>query len=333
MSDIVGAYLAQEAAWLSPFACRSDQSEGRLQPLRPCPIRTEFQRDRDRILHSKSFRRLMHKTQVFLSPEDDHYRTRLTHTLEVTQIARTIARALRLNEDLTEAIALGHDLGHTPFGHAGESVLQKCYDPEFSHYRQSLRIVDYLERDGKGLNLTMEVRDGILQHTNGVAKTLEGQIVRLADRIAYMNHDIDDACRGGVLSPTDIPKALTDVLGSSHSVRIRTMVQSVITASTDRPKIAMTDEIKGAADELHAFLYKNVYTNPVAKSEEEKAKKLLESLFTYFASHPERLPKEHQIFLEKDPLERVVCDYVAGMTDRYAIRLYEELFVPEAWHI
>ncbi len=333
MSDILRAYLAQETFWLSRYACPSDKSMGRLHPIRPCPIRTDFQRDRDRILHSKSFRRLMHKTQVFLSPEDDHYRTRLTHTLEVTQIARTIARALRLNEDLTEAIALGHDLGHTPFGHAGESVLQKCYDPQFSHYRQSLRIVDYLERDGQGLNLTLEVRDGILQHTNGTAQTLEGQIVRLADRIAYMNHDIDDACRGGVLSPSDIPAHLIEALGATHSVRIQTMVLSVIHASTDQPKISMTEEVKQAADELHGFLYTNVYTNPIAKQEEGKAKQLLESLFHYFVKHPERLPKEYHMFLEKDPIDRVVCDYVAGMTDRYAIRLYEDLFVPEAWHI
>ncbi len=322
-----------DESFLSPYACRSAQSRGRARYLEPCPIRTEFQRDRDRIIHCKAFRRLMHKTQVFLCPVDDHFRTRLTHTLEVTQIARTIARALRLNEDLTEAIALGHDLGHTPFGHAGEDVLRRCYDKDFTHYRQSLRVVEHLERDGEGLNLTYEVLDGILQHTNGVAITQEGQIVRVADRIAFMNHDIDDAIRGGVLQLSDIPKDLIEVLGKSHGERIRTMVTSVITASTDQALISMTPDIQSASDRLHKFLYEAVYTNPIAKREDGKAKMLLESLYHYFVSHPEKLPSEFEKSLQKESVERVVCDYISGMTDRYAIRVYEEIFVPEAWRM
>ncbi len=318
---------------LSPYACRASQSRGRERPLTPCPLRNEFQRDRDRIIHCKAFRRLMHKTQVFLAPEDDHYRTRLTHTLEVVQIARTIARALRLNEDLTEAIALGHDLGHTPFGHAGEVALQGCFSADFTHYRQSLRVVEYLERDGEGLNLTWEVRDGILQHTNGVAATQEGQIVRLADRIAYMNHDIDDACRGGILCPDDLPRVLTDTLGTTHSARIACMVNAVIEATREQPTVSMRADIKEAADELHRFLYENVYTNPIAKGEEVKAKALLQSLYAYFVRHPERLPDEFVPFLQKDPVERVACDYLSGMTDRFAIRLYSELFIPETWKV
>ena len=322
----------REALLLSPVATRSSASRGREHPMEPCPMRSEFQRDRDRIIHCQSFRRLMYKTQVFLAPAGDHYRTRLTHTLEVTQIARTMARALRLNEDLTEAAALGHDLGHTPFGHAGEDALRQCFSPDFSHSEQSIRVVERLENDGKGLNLTVEVRDGILNHTGGDrAATLEGYLVKFADRIAYINHDIDDAIRAGILTPDDIPKHLREVLGDKHGVRINTMVQSLITGSMDRDDLVMTDEVGKAMAELRTFLFENVYYNPVAKREEAKAKALVARLFEYYVKYPDKMPELYRRARETETVERCVADYISGMSDRYAIELYKELFVPEVW--
>ena len=332
MDNIREIFLKREEETLSPYACLTRNSRGRQKSCEPCDTRTDFQRDRDRIIHSKSFRRLMHKTQVFLSPQDEHYRTRMTHTLEVTQIARIIARALRLNEDLTEAAALGHDLGHTPFGHAGEEAMQSCYSADFTHFKQSLRVVERLENNGRGLNLTWEVRDGILHHTgSSLASTLEGVIVKYADRIAYINHDIDDACRAGVLRIEDIPAPLLRTLGKTHGERINTMVSSVIEASLDRPAIEMTPEIGQATAELRAFLFKNVYLNPQAKSQEDKAKALLTQLFYHFVKYPEQMPAQYVRYLEEESVERCVCDYVSGMTDRYAIETYRELFVPQEW--
>lgn len=324
--------LEREKGVLSPYACLTSDTKGRINPSVPCEYRTEFQRDRDKITHCQSFRRLMNKTQVFLAPVDDHYRTRMTHTLEVTQIARIIARSLRLNEDLTEAAALGHDLGHTPFGHAGEEAMRRCYDPEFSHYKQSLRVVDILENDGEGLNLTWEVRDGIVNHTGShMASTLEGLIVKYADRIAYINHDIDDACRAGILKLNDIPKHLRMILGESHSERITTMVTSIIRESTDSPEIKMSAGVQAATDELRAFLFEKVYRNPVAKGEEGKAKDLLERLFEYYVKHPDKMPKLYNLRREIDPTERRVCDFISSMTDRYAIELHAELYIPKVW--
>ena len=331
-SCIRDRFLERERDSLSVYACPTSQSKGRERQETPCDIRTEFQRDRDRIIHSQSFRRLMYKTQVFLSPTGDHYRTRMTHTLEVTQIARIIARALRLNEDLTEAAALGHDLGHTPFGHAGEYALQSCYDSSFTHYKQSLRVVEHLENDGRGLNLTWEVRDGIVNHTGkNKASTLEGVIVKYADRIAYINHDIDDACRAGVLSVREIPKRLRDVLGETHSERIDTMVKSIIRESTGKPRIAMEEEVQEATDELRAFLFENVYRNPIAKSEEKKAQEMLIRLFEHFAKHPEAMPELYRRNCETESVERCVCDFLSGMTDRYAIETYSGLYIPKVW--
>lgn len=318
---------ARENEYLSQYAFHSADTRGRDLPITPCDLRTDFQRDRDRIIHSKAFRRLMHKTQVFLSPEEDHYRTRLTHTLEVTQIARTIARALSLNEDLCEAIGLGHDLGHTPFGHAGERVLQHCYDPSFTHYKQSLRVVEKLEK----LNLTYEVRNGILCHTNMIADTLEGRIVRFADRIAYMNHDIDDAERAGIMTTDDIPFHLRAEMGVTHGERIDYMVKSIIRASEGRNEIAMEPEVSGYSDELHDFLYEAVYKNPIAKGQEGKAEALLEKLYFYYTEHPDELPQEARQTAEEEGVPRAVCDHIAGMTDRYAINTYKELFIPEVW--
>ncbi len=319
---------------LSKYAMLSENSKGREKKITPCTVRTEFQRDRDRIIHSKAFRRLMHKTQVFLSPEADHYRTRLTHTVEVSQIARTIARALRLNEDLTEAAALGHDLGHTPFGHAGERLLRKVYDPKFSHNEQSLRVVEKLENGGQGLNLTYEVRDGILHHTGGSgdAETLEGRIILYADRIAYINHDIDDACRAGILSETDIPSELRELLGGSHGQRIDTLTRSIIRSSAGKPEISMESEIEKGMSKLRTFLFESVYTNPIAKGEEGKAEELLARLYDFFCKYPEKMPEEQRKWLERDKVERVVCDYIAGMTDRYAVTLYRQIFLPKMWN-
>ncbi len=315
---------------LSEFACFSDETKGRKREETLCPVRTEFQRDRDRIIHSSSFRRLKHKTQVFLSPEGDYYRTRLTHTLEVAQIARTMARALRLNEDLTEAIALGHDLGHTPFGHAGERALDAVAPFGFKHYIQSVRVADVIEKDGKGLNLTEEVLNGIICHTKGEqAFTLEGRLVRLADRIAYLNHDIDDAERAGVMSEDDIPKEIREVLGYSKSKRINTLVMSAIENSTD--DIVLESTIKGAFDELHDFMFKNVYTNPICKGEEHKAVDMLQWLYGFYLKNPDKLSPEMKKIMETEGIERAVTDYIAGMTDRYAVKVFDDLFVPKSW--
>ncbi len=325
-------FCEREHLSLSPRAFLTDQTRGREYPCEPCPNRTDFQRDRDRIIHSKSFRRLVHKTQVFLFPQDEHYRTRMTHTLEVTQIARIIARALMLNEDLTEAIAVGHDLGHTPFGHAGELVMQQCYSPDFTHYRQSLRVVEKLENNGAGLNLTWEVRDGIVNHTgDDMASTLEGVVVKYADRIAYINHDIDDACRAGILSISDIPADIIAVLGERHSQRINTMVTGVIEGSANSDTIRMTEETQDAMMRLRQFLFDNVYFNPIAKSEEVKAKEMLARLYEHFVAHPEKLPGIYGKNLETEPVERCVCDYISSMTDRYAMDLFKDLYIPSVW--
>ena len=329
ISDV---FLEREKETLSRYAFLTSDTKGRDHPCTPCFNRTDFQRDRDKIIHSQSFRRLMNKTQVFLAPSGDHYRTRLTHTLEVTQIARIIARALRLNEDLTEAASLGHDLGHTPFGHAGEAALQECYDPNFTHYKQSLRVVEKLEKGGAGLNLTWEVRDGIVNHTgSNMASTLEGVIVKFADRIAYINHDIDDACRAGILDPREIPSDISDVLGDGHSTRINTMVSSIIEESHDKPFIRMSDEVGEATEALRAFLFERVYRNPVAKSEDAKAKELLIKLFEYYSKNPESMPESYKKNMENESVERCVCDFVSGMTDRYAIEVYSDICIPKVW--
>ncbi len=318
----------REDETLSPYAARSFMTRGRERALSFDDLRTEFQRDRDRIIHCKAFRRLMHKTQVFLSPEHDHYRTRLTHTLEVAQIARTVARSLSLNEDLCEAIALGHDLGHTPFGHAGERVLQRLYDPLFDHGKQSLRVAEKLEN----LNLTYEVRNGILCHSGEtLADTNEGIIVKYADRIAYINHDIDDAVRAGILKEAALPKALTDRLGHTHGDRIDTMVRSMITASEGRSIVTMDPAIYDATMQLRAFLFAHVYTNPEAKGEERRAEAMLEALYRYFVAHAEEMPREYLPTAKHEGVPRAVADYLSGMTDRYAINLYKELFIPRAW--
>ncbi len=325
-------FLEREKNFLSEFAFLTSNTKGREKYCSPCPNRTEFQRDRDRIIHSKAFRRLMHKTQVFLSPEDEHFRTRMTHTLEVSQIARIISRALRLNEDLCEAAALGHDLGHTPFGHSGEYAMQKFYSPDFAHYKQSIRVVEMLENDGEGLNLTWEVKDAILNHTGKCeASTLEGKIIKYADRIAYINHDIDDACRAGVMCIEDIPKEIRNTLGNGHSIRINTLVSSIIRESMDKPYIKMGKDIEDAMMELRSFLFANVYTNKLAKSEEDKAIEMLRILFDYFVKHPEEMPDIYRRNIEKETVQRCVCDYISGMTDRYATNLFRDLYVPNSW--
>lgn len=325
---------ALEHEILSPRATFADETRGRERPEEECPMRTPFQRDRDRILHCNAFRRLTHKTQVFLSPEGDHYRTRLTHTLEVSQIARTLSRALRLNEDLTEAIALGHDLGHTPFGHAGERILNQVLPGGFRHNEQSLRVVDLLEKDGDGLNLTYEVRRGILCHTGkDRAETLEGQILRYADRIAYINADIDDAIRGEIIYPMDIPLYLKQLLGFTYSQRINTLTCDVIAASEGQDQIRQTPEIAEAMEELRQFMFEYVYRNPRAKGEEGKAQDMLLRLFEYYDGHADELPSEFQEIREKEGKERAVADYIAGMTDSYAVAKYGELFLPAAWTV
>ncbi len=322
----------REEQLLSSFAALSSQSKGREMPMEPCDIRTAYQRDRDRIIHSKSFRRLMHKTQVFLSPEGDHYRTRLTHTLEVCQIARTIARALRLNEDLTEAIALGHDLGHTPFGHAGEAILDKVCPHGFRHSIQSVRVVEVLENTGKGLNLTWEVRNGIACHSSGQpAETLEGRVVRYADKIAYMNHDIDDAVRAGVLQESDIPWNVQLGLGRTKSQRITAFITSLVENSSD--DIRMDPTHQQLYDELRAFMFEAVYLNPLAKREEEKAKEVVHRLYEHFTTNPHKLPGEYQSIRENTDLHRAICDYISGMSDRYCIAMFQELFVPKSWSV
>ena len=317
----------QEKRNLSEFATLSVNSKGRKVEEEKCPIRTDFQRDKDRIIYSKSFRRLKHKTQVFISPEGDHYRTRLTHTLEVSQIARTIARALRLNEDLTEAIALGHDLGHTPFGHIGEKILDELYSEGFKHSEQSLRVVDILEN----LNLTWETRDGIVNHSGAnMASTLEGQIVKFADRIAYVNHDIDDAERAGLITDKDLPEHCVNLLGSTSSRRIGTMVDDIIKASTGKNIISMSEDIYKAMWDLRQFMFDRVYLASHAKMEEVRAGSIIKWLYYYFMDNTLELPEEFRNMLLKMGNERVICDYIAGMTDRYAINKFEELFIPGA---
>ena len=324
----------RERDTLAPFAALAAETRGRISPEPERDDRTCYQRDADRILHSRSFRRLMHKTQVFLQPEGDHYRTRMTHTLEVARIARTIARALCLNEDLTEAAAMGHDLGHTPFGHAGEAALSEVMGLPFRHNEQSLRVVDKLEKNGRGLNLTYEVRRGILCHSGEeLPETLEGQIVRYADRIAYINHDIDDAMRAGILKNEDIPSEIAAVLGSTHSQRINTMVSDLVQSSMNRPVIEMTPEVLTAMLSLRSFMFERVYRNPVAKGEESKARRIIQELFKYYMEHPEKLPEDFRPQLDSEGKARVVCDYVAGMTDKYAVYKFEEIFVPTAWSI
>ena len=320
---------------LSPFATLSVNSRGRDREEPQCDIRPVFQRDRDRILHCKSFRRLKHKTQVFLSPKGDHYRTRLTHTLEVSQNARTIAKALRLNEDLVEAIALGHDLGHTPFGHAGERILNKLCDEGYRHNEQSVRIVEKLEKDGKGLNLTWEVRDGILNHqTSMMPHTLEGKIVRLSDKIAYINHDIDDAIRAKVMNEEDIPLEIRKVLGMTTKERLNTLIHNIIMNSMGKNDIVMSEEIGGAMQDLRKFMFQKVYTNPAAKGEEAKAERLLCELYAHYMGHIEILPEQYQrMHSEGEKKERVVCDYISDMTDQYAVEKYREFFLPKAWEI
>jgi dGTPase len=330
---------------LHPRACLSSRSKGRMKPDKEGDIRTCFQRDRDRIIHSKSFRRLKHKTQVFLAPKGDHYRTRLTHVLEVSQIGRTMARALRLNEDLTEAIALGHDLGHTPFGHAGEAVLREIHPGGFEHYEQSLRVVDFLEKNGKGLNLTHEVRNGIVKHSKGKglifpgtkaekADTLEGQIVRAADIIAYVNHDLDDALRAEVIKRSDIPSNIVKVLGDTHSKRIDTMVKDLIYRSieTDLKKLEMSDNVLSATYRLRDLLYERVYESKKLIKEFNKAKRVLQDLYAYYLEHVEEvfadIPKEGKV-----DKHRLVCDFIAGMTDRFALMIYERLFFPQQWAV
>ena len=326
---------AIERTSLSPFATLSENSRGREREEAQCDIRPVFQRDRDRILHCKAFRRLKHKTQVFLTPDGDHYRTRLTHTLEVSQIARTIAKALRLNEELTEAIALGHDLGHTPFGHSGEDMLNRLCEGGFKHNEQSVRIVEKLEKDGCGLNLTWEVRDGIRNHqTSLMPATPEGKIVRLSDKIAYINHDIDDAIRAHVLNEEDIPTEYRQVLGFDTRTRLNTLIHDIIENSLGEPDIRMSPEVEKAMQELRSFMFSHVYTNPVAKREERKAKELLERLFSYYMEHLDKLPLQFLKMLEAgEAKDRVVCDYIAGMTDQYAIAKFEEYFLPKAWRV
>ena len=322
----------REAETLSLFACLSSNTRGREHPIAPCPIRTEFIRDRDRILHCKSFRRLKHKTQVFFSPVGDHYRTRLTHTLEVSQIARTISRGLRLNEDLTEAIALGHDLGHTPFGHSGEKVLNDLVTGGFEHNVQSLRVVEKLENGGKGLNLTFEVRDGILNHTSrGTPATLEGCVVSIADRIAYINHDIDDAERAGILSEEKLPDSCRMMIGASHGERINNLIVNVLNESLDRQYVRMSDEMWREFNKLRDFLFENLYYNKVAKSEESKAEGVVRALWYYYLDHVDDMPEEFLKNIETDGYERAVADHIACMTDRYAIDDYKRLFVPKDW--
>ena len=328
--------MAEEREYevLSPYAAHAGDSKGRDREEPQCDIRTVYQRDRDRILHSKSFRRLAHKTQVFIAPMGDHYRTRLTHTLEVSQLSRTIAKALRLNDDLCDAIALGHDLGHTPFGHTGERVLNEICPLGFAHFRQSIRVVEVLEKNGEGLNLTWEVRDGILNHrTSGHPSTLEGQIVRFCDKIAYINHDIDDAERAGILSEEDIPKTYREILGGSTRDRLNTLIHDVIYSSLDRSDIRMSPEIEEAMMELRKFMFDHVYLNSVAKTEEGKVSRMITMLYQYYEKHVDEMPQEYIDLIEKkgQPEPRVVCDYISGMTDQYSISKFQELFVPQSW--
>ena len=328
--------MAEEREYevLSPYAAHAGDSKGRDREEPQCDIRTVYQRDRDRILHSKSFRRLAHKTQVFIAPMGDHYRTRLTHTLEVSQLSRTIAKALRLNDDLCDAIALGHDLGHTPFGHTGERVLNEICPLGFAHFKQSIRVVEVLEKNGEGLNLTWEVRDGILNHrTSGHPSTLEGQIVRFCDKIAYINHDIDDAERAGILSEEDIPRTYREILGGSTRDRLNTLIHDVIYSSLDRADIRMSPGIEEAMMELRKFMFDHVYLNSVAKTEEGKVSRMITMLYQYYEKHVDEMPQEYIDLIKKkgQPEPRVVCDYISGMTDQYSISKFQELFVPQSW--
>ena len=323
-----------ERKTLSPRACLSAESRGRLVEIEPCSMRTCFQRDIDRVVHCKSFRRLKHKTQVFLQPEGDHYRTRMTHTLEVARIARTMARALRLNEDLAEAAALAHDLGHTPFGHAGERALSRVVEGGFRHYEQSLRVVDRLENNGEGLNLCYEVRRGVVCHTAGEpAETLEGQLVRYADKIAYINHDIDDAMRGGIIFPTDIPIHISQVLGFTHGERIETLTMDIVNNSREGTLIRQSEPVARAMAELKEFMFESVYFNPLAKGEEGKAEDMVCLLYDYYVKHTDKLPAEYQDILVREGVERAVTDYIAGMTDTYAVEQFDKLFVPMRWMV
>ncbi len=324
-----------ERDYLSPYASLSVNSKGRMKPEEECDIRPVFQRDRDRIIHCKAFRRLKDKTQVFLTPEGDHYRTRLTHTLEVSQTARTIAKSLRLNEELVEAIALGHDLGHTPFGHAGERALNRVCPLGFEHSEQSVRTVDRLEKGGQGLNLTYEVRDGILNHqTIGKPHTLEGKIVRFSDKIAYIHHDMDDAVRAGILSESDVPKEIRDVIGSSTGERLDHFIHDIVTNSMDKNDIVMSEPVAEAMKQIRQFMFERVYKNPEAKAEEGKAEVLMETLYQHYLKNIDDLPEEFlNLISEGEPRERVVCDYVGAMSDRFAIAVYEEIYIPKSWQI
>ena len=325
-----------EMEYLSIYAAKSWESMGRDREEAQCDIRTVYQRDRDRIIHCKAFRRLKHKTQVFLAPMGDHYRTRLTHTLEVSQIARTISKSLDLNEDLTEAIALGHDLGHTPFGHAGERTLNKVCSLGFAHAKQSIRVVEVLENNGLGLNLTKEVRDGILNHrTSGTPHTLEGKVVRLSDKIAYINHDIDDAIRGKIITENDIPKAYTEILGKSTKERLNTLVHDIVKNSYNKPDILMSQEIEEAMMGLRQYMFESVYTNPVAKIEEIKVKEMLKQLFYYYLDNIEYLPPEYKYLINEkgENKEQVVCDYIAGMSDQYSVAAFKKIFIPKSWEL
>lgn len=323
---------AMEEAFFSPYAAKSKDTRGRERREEPCAMRTDYQRDRDRIIYCKAFRRLKNKTQVFFSPEGDHYITRLTHTLDVAQIARSIARALALNEDLAEAIALGHDLGHTPFGHSGERILNKLSPDGFRHNEQSVRVVEVLEKDGNGLNLTFEVRDGILNHKkNGKPLTLEGKCVSLADRIAYINHDLDDAVRAGILTVGEIPKDIVEILGSSSKERINTAITSIYCRSYGKNYVEMDKSVEDASERLRAFMFERVYFSDSARGEEEKAERMLTAMFGYFSEKPEQLPQTYVKLLDNYGKEQVVCDYLSSMTDRYALYKFNSLFVPKGW--
>ena len=322
--------LQKEKQFFSPYACFSDKTKGRNKEEELCPMRTEFQRDRDRIIYSKAFRRLKNKTQVFFSPEGDHYMTRLTHTLDVAQVARSIARSLDLNEDLSEAIALGHDLGHTPFGHTGERVLNKLNPNGFEHNLQSLRVVDVLEKDGQGLNLTYEVRDGILEHRkSGNPHTLEGKIVSIADRIAYMNHDIDDAIRAGIFKETDLPKEITEILGNTNAERINNMIRSIYRNSKGKNDVAMEGNVKKATEQLRKFLFERVYMDLAAKEEESRANEMLTAMYFYFKQNKDKLPEFNKLLLDSYDLDTVISDYISSMTDRYAVYVFEQIFIPK----
>lgn len=332
MQSIKERTYAIEDAFLSPYACKSKNTLGRDREEEPCVMRTEFQRDRDRIIYCKSFRRLKNKTQVFFSPEGDHYITRLTHTFDVSQIARSIARTLSLNEDLAEAIALGHDLGHTPFGHSGERILDKLVPAGFRHNEQSVRVVEVLEKDGRGLNLTKEVKDGILNHPkSGAPATLEGKCVSYADRVAYINHDLDDAIRAGILTENDVPSSVKKILGNTSKERINTAISSIYRNSAGKNFVKMESEVEEASERLRSFMFERVYLSPTAKGEEEKAERMLTETYLYFVKNPEKLPHSYLKFLDKFSKEQVVCDYLSSMTDRYAVYTFNKIFVPKGW--